>query len=114
MDKTFKKELQARYKEREIIGGVYVIKNKINNKSLLQSATDLQGSKNRFEFAQKTGSCIHPKLQQDWAKHGPEAFSLIALETLKKSSAQTEADFKTDIDFLTEIWLEKLSNEAIY
>ncbi|NLA72512.1 MAG: GIY-YIG nuclease family protein [Clostridiales bacterium] len=114
MDNTSKKELRSQYKEREIIGGIYIIKNKINNKLLLLSAVDLNGSKNRFQFAQNTDSCIHPKLQNDWLKYGHKAFELIILEELKKSSAQTDAEFRADIDLLTEIWLEKLSDESFY
>ncbi len=49
-----KKELKARYKDRRIIGGVFVIRNTATNKLFLDSTTDLQGSKNRFAFAQQT------------------------------------------------------------
>lgn len=113
-DSKTKKELQALYKEREIVGGVYVIKNTLNNKLLLEADTDLQGSKNRFEFAQKTGSCVDMKLQKDWAAQGCGQFVFEVLEELKKSETQTAADFKADVALLKEIWLEKLSGENLY
>ena len=112
-DKT-KRELQAQYKERKVIGGVYVIKNTHNNKLLLEASTDLQGSKNRFEFAQKTGSCIHLKLQSDWTKQGSGEFAFEILEKLEKGEDQTIAEFKADIEVLKEMWLEKLSGRDLY
>lgn len=49
-DNKSKKEICALYKEREIIGGVYVIRNTLSNKLLLKAETDLRRSKNRFDF----------------------------------------------------------------
>ena len=112
-DKT-KKELQAQYKEREIIGGVYVIKNTLSNKTLFAGSTDLRGSKNRFEFSRKTGTCVDMKLQNDWNKQGGEQFVFEVLEELKKGKTQTAQEFKADIDILKEMWLDKLSDRDFY
>jgi len=110
-----KKKILAQYKERERIGGVYLIRNTLNNKILLDAATDLQSIRNRFEFAQKTGSCVNPKLQKDWLEHGCGAFLLEVPEQLVKGNTQTDAEFKADIEFLKEIWLDKLSiSEDLY
>ena len=114
MDNTRKKELQSQYTQREVIGGVYIVKNTRNNKILLDSSTDINGSKNRFEFAQKTGSCVNPKLQKDWAVYGHDQFVLEVLDELKKGETQTQEEFRTDISLLKEIWHEKLSNEDLY
>ena len=113
-DNKTKKELISQYKEREIIGGVYAIKNTLNNKMLLEATADLQGGKNRFEFSQKTGSCIHPKLQNDWNKQGKQQFVFEVMEELKKGETQTAEEFKADIDVLKEIWLDKLSDMDLY
>ena len=112
-DKT-KKELREQYSNRDIIGGVYVIKNTLNNKALLLSTTDLQGSKNRFDFAQKTGSCIDLKLQSDWNKQGGGQFVFEALEELKKGETQTAEGFKADVDLLKDIWQDTLSGADFY
>lgn len=109
-----RKELQVQYKEREIIGGIYSIKNGLNNRILLAGTTDLRGSKNRFEFSQKTGSCVDMKLQDDWNKQGGEQFVLEVLEELKKGETQTAAEFKADIDMLKEMWIENLSDRNFY
>ena len=114
MDKKSKKEMQAQYKEREIVGGVYAIKNTAKNKRLLESGTDIQGSRNRFEFAVKTGSCVNPKLQSDWTEQNGGHFVFETLEELKKSDSQTLKDFENDIEVMKQMWLEKLSGEDLY
>ena len=113
-DVLSKKELQEKYKEREIVGGVYSIKNALNNKVFLEVATDIRGIKNRFEFAQKTGSCIHVKLQSDWDRQGGEQFTFKVLEELQKGDTQSAEGFKADLTLLKEIWLENLSGSEFY
>ena len=113
-DTSNKKELQNRYKEREIIGGGYAIKNVLNDKVFLESATDIRGIKNRFEFAQKTGSCIHVKLQSDWDRQGGGQFVFEVLEELKKGDTQTTEGFKTDLMLLKEMWLDTMSDTEFY
>jgi len=114
MEKPNKKEILATYKERKIIGGVYLIRNTVNNKALLLSTTDLQGSKNRFEFSLKTGSCVTLKLQKEWSEFGASAFTMEVLEDLNKTDAQTLKEFGDDIKTLEEIWLEKLDTDNLY
>ena len=109
-----KRELQAQYKEREIVGGVYIVKNMLNNKILFASTTDLQGSRNRFEFARKTETCIDLKLQADWDKNGSGQFAFEVLEELIKGETQTDEEFKADIDVLKEMWLDRLSDRDFY
>jgi len=113
-DRKAKKELQAQYKEREITGGVFAIKNTLNNKMLLAATTDMQASKNRFEFAQKTGSCVDMKLKNDWNTQGAGQFVLEILEELLKGDTQTDKEFKADVELLKELWLEKLADADLY
>jgi hypothetical protein len=114
-DNKTKKEALAQYKEREIVGGVYAIRNTISGKMLVEATADLQGSKNRFAFSQQTGSCVYLKLQSDWNRPGGGGqFAFEALEELKKGEAQTAAEFKADVDALKEMWLEKLAGGDFY
>lgn len=113
-DNSTKKELLAKYKERTVIGGVYVIRNTLNNRLLLDASPDLKSIKNRFDFAKATGSCVDMKLQKDWAEHGSEQFVFEVLEELEKGETQSQKEFKADIDVLKEIWAEKLSGETLY
>jgi hypothetical protein len=114
VDNLTKKELQAQYKEREIIGGVYIIRNTMKNRLLLDAAVDIHGSKSRYEFAIKTGSCVHPKLQNDWLEQKGGQFEFEILDELKKGETQTNTEFKADIELMKEMWLEKLSGEDLY
>ena len=114
MDNDRKKALKSEYAEREVIGGVYLVRNTLNNKALLDTATDLKACKNRFEFALTTGSCVYPKLQQEWSAQGGRHFTLEVLEELSKGETQTQAEYKSDLEFLKDIWLEKLTDEELY
>jgi membrane carboxypeptidase/penicillin-binding protein len=113
-DKKTKKEILAQYKEREIIGGVYAITNALNNKSLLEATTDLRQSKNRFDFSQSTGSCVHMKRQSDWNEQNGKQFVFEVIDELKKNETQTVEEFKADIDMLKKIWADKLSDREMY
>lgn len=104
-----KKALTLAYKERKVIGGVYRIVNSKNNNVFLSSTADLQGAQNRFDFSQKTGSCVHFKLQKDWTEFGAAAFQFEVLEELEKKEDQTSKEFQEDIKTLEEMWNEKLN-----
>ena len=114
MDRKTRKEMQEEYKEREVVGGVYVIRNTLKNRLLLSVATDLRGSMNRFEFSEKTGSCVYTQLQNDWTEQGGSQFVFETLEELTKGGTQTATEFKADLELLKEMWLEKLSGEDLY
>ena len=114
MDSISKKDLIAQYKDRDKVGGVYLIRNTQNNRLILDSATDLGSIKNRFEFSLKTGSCVYMKLQKDWAAQGGAGFVFEVLEEIEKTNSQTDEGFKADVDLLREMWLEKLSGEDFY
>ena len=109
-----RKQLLEAYKERKIVGGICAIKNTANGKMFLSGVTDLQGSKNRFEFSQATGSCVDFKLQKDWDKFGKEVFIFEVLEELEKGETQTSKEFSDDIKTLKEMWLEKVDPNNLY
>ena len=108
-----KKEMKAAYKEREIVGGVYVIRNTQSGRKFLDATTDMRGSRNRFDFAQKNNICTDKRIEDDWKKSGAAAFVFEALEELTKGAAQTVEDFQADVATLKELWLEKLSAEMM-
>lgn len=113
-DKKSKKELRAQYEERTITGGVFVIRNTHSGQILLEATGDLKGSRNRFEFAKKTGAGLNLKLQRDWTHLGAEAFEFEVLETLEKSETQTGEAFAEDLEVLKEFWMEKLKDAYFY
>ena len=111
LDKQNRKKILAAYKQRKIIGGVYAINNTVNGKILLVQTSDIEGSKNRFEFSKKTNSCISFQLQKDWKTFGAEAFSFEVLEKLEKKDTQTLKEFQEDLRVLYNILLEKMDQD---
>ena len=109
-----KKEMMAEYKEREIVGGVYVIRNTSSGRKFLDATTDMRASRNRFDFSRKTGSCVNKRIEDDWKKAGAASFVFEVLEEYAKDSAQTMEKFQADVGALKELWLEKLSGEDVF
>ena len=114
MDGASRKELTRQYKDREVVGGIYAIRNTVNGKMFLGAATNIQSSINRFDFAMNTGSCIDPRLQKDWTAQNGKGFTFEVLEELKKGETQTDSQFSADINLLKEMWLEKLDGAELY
>ncbi|GCE07348.1 GIY-YIG nuclease family protein [Dictyobacter aurantiacus] len=109
-----RKELAQAYKEREIIGGIYIIKNSRTGRYLLDHTANLQGARNHFQFAVSTGSTVHPRLQRDWQALGPQAFTFTVLEELKRQAKQSSESFLDDLKTLTEMWRANLDPALSY
>lgn len=107
MDAAKRKELKNAYKTRTITGGIFCIECNGNHRKWIRSATDLEGSKNRFMFAVNIGGCPEPSMSREWTQYGTGSFSFTVLEELKKGETQSAEEFAADIDALYEIWLEK-------
>lgn len=112
MDTATKKELISAYKEKKTIGCIYLLKNTENGKALLLTAPDMQGAQNRYNFAIKTGGCVHPKLQADW-KNGC-TFDMEILDTLEKKDDTNNKEFAEDLKALAELWQQKLIDQKWY
>ena len=106
--------MQQEYKERKITGGVYLFRNAVTGKALIQSTSSIEKAKSLLEFSKSTGSCIHPILAKDWTTYGSEVFSLEILETLDKKDTQTNEEFREDIMALEDLWREKIGRDKLY
>ena len=114
MDKQRRKDIQANYKARKESGGIYAIRNSVSGKVLLLMTTNMQSSKNRFEFSQKTGSCENPKLTSDYLLMGNSAFKFDILETLEMGDDQSYENYVKGLKILHSLWLEKFDKEILY
>ena len=101
--KLRRKELVSQYRARTQTGGVFSITCLPTGKRIIKKALDLQGSRNHFEFAKMTGSCVDPNFTAEWKEFGPEAFCFEVLEQLEKKETQTDKEFAEDIAALEEI-----------
>jgi hypothetical protein len=81
---------------------------------LLESTADLQWSINRFEFSKKSGTCVSMKLKNDWTPPESPPFTIEILEKLEKGDSQTDAEYKSDLSLLMEMWLERSVGADLY
>ncbi len=98
-----RKALGKAFKERKLVGGVYTITNTANGKYIVGHTANLASIKNRFQFAVTTGSAVDPKLRQDWAEYGGQAFRLDVLEELEQGPEQTQPQFMDDLKALEQL-----------
>lgn len=105
-DMDRRKELKHQYREMKIEGGVYQIRNKVNNKILLVTTPNfktINGSKMQLQH----GDYRNKKLQEEWQQYGEEAFVFEVLEVLDEKE-DSFSDSKRDLSKLEEKWLERL------
>jgi hypothetical protein len=102
-----RRQARAAYKERVPLGGVYAITNTVTGERLVEATQSLAASRNRFEFAQTTGSAVSLRLQKDWDTYGSDSFVFEVLEELRRGKTQTSQEFADDLKLLKEMWLEK-------
>lgn len=114
MNPQNKKDLIAAYKRRTQTGGIYAVTNTQSGKSLVLASADIDGIKKRYEFAEMTGGCFHPKLMKDAQTCGSGAFTFSVLETLDRKDTQTDREFADDLDTLLALWLEKYDPATLY
>lgn len=107
MEKEKRKRLVEEYKLKKTTGGVYMVRNQETGTFFLKGDTNLEGSKNRFEFSQKTGSCVFHQLRREWDQYGPAAFEFVVLEEIEQKAEESGAAFKDRLKKLEEKWKEK-------
>jgi hypothetical protein len=107
MDTSKRKNLKNAYKDKTVIGGVYCIRCDGNNHVWIKSTTNMEGQRNRFEFARSTNSCPEPGLRTEWLQYGASSFTFSVLEQLVKKDTQTDREFADEIDILLEMFLDK-------
>jgi group I intron endonuclease len=99
-----KKELKKEYLQNHRPMGVYQIRNIANEKVLIGAALDLPGILNRHKFQLKMGNHTNGALQTDWNEFGAENF---AFEILDEITPKEGRDYREELAFLEELWLEK-------
>lgn len=102
------------YKLRPTSGGVYRIVNLESGRYLLGTNFDLPSFQNRFQFSQKTGSCMHVKLQRDWSMLGPEKFQLEILEEIQQQPEENRDHFKGRLKEIEQAWSLKFDQALRY
>lgn len=107
MDAAKKRELRNAYKEQPIMGGIYRVQCEGNQRAWIRSARNLEGQRNKYEFAMSIHSCPEPWMRAEWEQYGEASFSFTVLETLTKKETQTEQEYLEDLGVLLNMWTEK-------
>jgi hypothetical protein len=109
VDKARRKALTEQFEQAAPVAGVYRIANQRTGKLLLGSTPNLAGLRNRFEFARSTESAaaLDPRLREEIARYGFDAFTFEALDTLEVEPAMTREQIAADLATLEALWREK-------
>jgi len=86
---------------------VFQVKNLANDKVLLGSSLNLEGSLNKHRFMLKIGSHTNKPLQADWNEFGPEQFAFEILEEVVRKD-DPNFNLSDELSLLEMLWLEKL------
>lgn len=100
-------EMKRTYKETPREAGVFQVKNTVEGKILLGSSLNLHGPLNRHRFLLSIGRHLNPRVQEDWDRLGPEAFTFEILEVVKRRE-DPGFSVEDELALLEETWLEKL------
>lgn len=109
MDKMTRKKYNASYKNRRLIGGVYMITCTESNKQWLRATKEMSVAQNRFQFSVDTNLTPEMCMIRDWQKYGPAAFNFEVLESIEKEEALSDEEFVEETKLLLEIWEEKMN-----
>lgn len=87
--------------------GIFQIRNLTNDKVFVGSSENLNGIFNRHEFQLKSNLHANKDLQKDWNETGRENF---VFEILEELELRENLDNKKELEFLEDLWLEKLES----
>ena len=111
MDTDIRRRLKDEYKHKLNIGAVYVLECSGNHRRWIRSTTDIQGIRNRFQFAASMKVCPDPATHSECDQYGCDSISLAVLEELQMKEGQTAGEFSDDIELLRELWMQKLLSD---
>lgn len=114
MENTRRKELASAYRQSKKVGCVFSVTCRATGKVLVLCDMDLNGSRNRFDFMQQTGSCYHLRLRADWRRFGAESFEYTLLDRLEQKETQTPAEFKGELETLRGLHEQEIPAEKRY
>jgi hypothetical protein len=79
---TERKEAIRRFKERIPLRGAFALRCRMNGRIWVGSSPNLDAMKNRLWFCLRNGTGPDKALQEEWDRHGEQAFEYEILERL--------------------------------
>jgi hypothetical protein len=108
-----KKENKNAYRQMKFRAGIFQIKNVKDNKSFINTSSDLDRAFNSDLFQLKLGSHRNAELQSDWNTIGSENFELSILDELKLKETATDLEKQADLKELLELHQADLLKKGI-
>jgi hypothetical protein len=111
-----RRELRTAYEQRTSEAGVYAVRNTISGRILIASSADLRSVRNRFEFAQATGSvgALDGRVASDARSVGVAAFELEILDRLSVEPDTPADQLAADLAELEALWRVNLADQPQY
>ncbi len=78
--KAARRQIADEFKERKVPRGIFAVRCAASGEAWVGSSPNLDAAKNSLWFQLRAGRYRNTALQQAWARHGEEAFSLDVLE----------------------------------
>lgn len=102
-----RKALKSEYKAKKFPMGVFLIKNNINGKILLDSSLNMPAKWSRHQMELKFGSHRNKALQQEWKQFGAENFvmEIVSEIPLKEETIDYDLEVKTLKQLYLEEWM---------
>ena len=115
-DTRGRNELRSAYESRATDAGVYGLRNTLSGRLLILSSADLRAVRNRFEFAQVTGSigALDGRLASEARTVGVAAFALEVLDRLSVEPDTSADQLAADLAELEALWRAKLADQPQY
>ena len=101
-----KKEIKNNYKQTGSEIGVFMVKNKANNKIFLGASMNAVGALNRCQFELKMKTHRNKYLMKDWLEFGSDEFSFDVIDTVEKRDDPNH-DYLTELTDLLNVWLDE-------
>ena len=110
MDKQHRKDLVRQYHEAPKPRGVYRVHCGATGHGVVGASQDLPSALNRQRAQLSLGRHPDKALQEDWDRHGAEAFGFEVLDTLAPRD-DPGYDPSGDLEELAQMWRERLVQE---
>lgn len=102
-----RKALKKQYQETQKVMGVCCVRNTANGRLFLECSRDVKARLNRHQAELMFGKHLNARLQEDWSRFGPEAFSFEIIDVLSPLD-KPGYDPADDLDELFSLWIDKL------
>lgn len=110
-DRDRRRELREQARQHPPEAGVYAIRHRITGRVIVAAAVNLQGARNRFDFAVSTGTfgALDGQLGGDIQAHGADGLEFEVLEAVPVEPGTPDDELKADLATLEALYREKLS-----